>query len=82
MLMHRQDEAGNRSYVDQIHDVGNTDYVSATGELVKGAPVKTVLVASKAEAEALTGYEPGTIAYTAAYKSMWQLSPTGEWVAF
>ena len=82
MLVYRWEEGGNRGYIDQIHDVGNTDYVDQNGNLVEGAPVKTVLVSSKSEAEALTGYEPGTIAYTAACKAMWQLSPSGEWVAY
>lgn len=25
------------------------------------------------------GFEPGTIAFTAGYKNMWQLDPSGSW---
>ena len=43
----------------------------------------SVLVESEAKLSALAGAQPGTIAYTAGFASMWMLDTDGTtWVAF
>ena len=79
MLTVKTTENGT-AYVDQTQDVGNIDYVK-NGEVYKNNPAKSVMVSGQADLASLTGYGPGTMAYTAGYKSMWQLSVSGEWVA-
>lgn len=45
------------------------------------ASIGSVLISSESALSDLTGYPPGTIAFTAGYKSMWQLDLDGEtWV--
>ena len=80
MIQVRTHEDGNRSYIDRVQDAGNLDYVK-DGELVRGAPLESVMVTAESDLASLTGYEPGTIAYTAGFKAMWQLSAAGQWVS-
>ena len=59
--------------------------VSATdvlmgNSIVQNAPTPSVLVSSENDLSRLSGYNPGTIAYAAGFKAMWQLSVSGEWV--
>lgn len=65
-------------YVDVVQDTGNTDYVQ-DGVVYKNAPTKAILVTAQSDLANLTGYEPGSIAYTAGFKAMWQLSADGTW---
>ena len=60
---------------------GNTDYVK-DGDVYKNTSMQMVLVSGTQDFEALSNYDPGTIAYTAGFRSMWQKSPDGEWIAF
>ena len=39
----------------------------------------TVLVTGESQLSELTGFEPGSIAFTAGYANMWQLDPDGTW---
>ena len=41
-----------------------------------------VLVSGSSDLPLLSDYEPGTIAHTAGFTTMWQKSPSGKWVAF
>ena len=63
----------------QVQDIGTLDYVS-NGEIIKNVACKSVLVSSSDDLSILQKYAPGTIAYTAGFKQMWQLSPSGDWV--
>lgn len=64
---------------DVVQDTGSTDYI-LDGKIYKNAPVKSVIVTSESDLADLIGYEVGTIAYTAGFASMWQLSAGGQWV--
>lgn len=60
---------------------GETDYVQ-DGTLNRGANAPSVMVTSADDLEDLTEiYTPGTVAYTAGFKAMWQLNAAGEWVS-
>lgn len=72
---------GNNQYIDVVQNRGVTDYVQ-DGIIVNNSVTETVLVSSQSELELLGNYSPGTIAYTAGYKQMWQKAPNGSWVAF
>lgn len=76
MLKHGKD-----GYFDAVRNLGDTDYLQ-DGEIVKDAPMSLILVGSSSDLSSLENYEPGSIAYTAGFAQMWQLSPAGEWVAF
>lgn len=58
------------------------DYVDSAGDLVQGVPSGGVMVRSVDDLANLPAgvYEPGTMAYTAGYKGMWQLAADGTWV--
>lgn len=77
MLSSRQKD-NKLQYIDIVQDAGITDYVQ-NGMLHKSAPVRSVLVESESDLALLTDYEPGTIAYTAGYTSIWQKSTTDTW---
>lgn len=69
-------------YVDVINTRGNNDYV-LDGKLFKNHDMRTVLVSSASDLPLLNDYYGiGTIAYTAGFRQMWQLAPSGDWVAF
>lgn len=65
-------------YLDLVQDAGTTDYI-LDGVVIKDAPVKTIIVTSESDLAGLEGYEPGTVAYTAGFGSMWQLDASGDW---
>ena len=57
----------------------DTDYVDSNGNIVKNDDAKTVMVRSKLDLPLFSGYNPGTLAYTAGFKNIWQLDASGEW---
>lgn len=57
----------------------DTDYVDNNGNIVKNDDAKTVMVRSKFDLPLFSGYNPGTLAYTAGFKNIWQLDASGEW---
>ena len=57
----------------------DTDYVDGNGNLVKNDDAKMVMIRDKADLDILGSYRPGTIAYTAGFKNMWQLDASNEW---
>lgn len=67
----------NTTYLN-IGDM-DTDYVDGNGNLVKNDDAKMVMVRNKADLDMLGSYRPGTIAYTAGFKNMWQLDASSEW---
>ena len=67
----------NTTYLN-IGDM-DTDYVDGNGNLVKNDDAKMVMVRNKADLNMLGSYRPGTIAYTAGFKNMWQLDASSEW---
>lgn len=80
MLLRRKKPNNETVYVaDIVSDMGNMDYV-LNGEVIKDAPTKSVMVTAQSDLASLTGYEAGTIAYTAGFANMWQLSAAGTWV--
>ena len=80
MIERRTPINGGEVYIDQVQSVGSVDYIQ-DGRVVRNADLKSVMIASQNDLANLTGYEPGTIAYTAGFKAIWQLSATGQWVA-
>ena len=45
-----------------------------------GNNVGAVMVSSESDLSSMTQYPPGTIAFTAGFKRIWQLSIEGQWV--
>ena len=60
--------------------MGSNDVVR-DGVLEKDTPAASVLVTAESDLAGLPAYPAGTIAYTAGFKAMWQLSAAGEWVS-
>lgn len=66
---------------DKLVKIGQADYVQ-NGMLHMGANAPTVMISAQSDLAELTDqYPPGTIAYTAGFKAMWQLGANGAWVA-
>lgn len=80
MLKFRTHPEKDNEYVDAVQDRGNTDYL-LDGVVYKNAPTKSVMVTAETDLADLEGYEPGTVAYTAGFTAMWQLSADGTWVS-
>lgn len=80
MLGNRTKADGSLEYIDQIHDLGNVDYVDQNGGIVAGAPIKCVLVRSATDLQLLTNYETGTIAFLPAFEKVWQKNASGIFV--
>ena len=72
---------GDSRYIDFVNTSGVTSYVQ-NGEIIKNSVVPMVLVSSQTDLQLLGDYSPGTIAYTAGYKQMWQKAPSGSWTSF
>ena len=72
---------GDSRYIDFVNNSGVISYVQ-NGQIVKNSVVPMVLISSQSELQLLGDYAPGTIAYTAGYKQMWQKAPNGTWAAF
>jgi hypothetical protein len=65
----------------KLNKIGQLDYVQ-DGALHRGANAPSVMVTAQADlAELPDVYPPGTIAYTAGFKAMWQLGADGVWVS-
>ena len=78
MLLRKAD--GSRlKYSDVVNARGNEDYVQ-DGIIHKNESMQMVLVSDATDLNLLTDYEPGTIAHTAGFHTMWQKSPSGDWV--
>ena len=77
MLLHNS----KHYYSDVVNARGNEDYVK-NGKIYKNESMQMVLVSGSSDLSLLTDYDPGTIAHTAGFTTMWQKSPSGEWVAF
>lgn len=50
------------------------------GVLTKDTPTSSILVGSQSDLNSLEGITAGSIAFTAGFANMWQLSPAGTWV--
>lgn len=69
--------------------VHNETKVTGTNDVVNGndltidTPAPSVLVEQQSDLANLPSdlYPAGTIAYTAGFRAMWQLSAAGEWVS-
>ena len=59
----------------------DSDYVDGDGNIHVHVKTTDILVTSKADLDNLTGYKPGSVAYTAGFGNMWQLDANGEWQA-
>lgn len=60
---------------------GEVDFIK-DGTLNRGANAPSVMVTAEADLAELTDiYTPGTVAYIAGFKAMWQLSADGTWVS-
>ena len=59
----------------------DSDYVDDDGNIHVHVKTTDILVTSKADLDNLTGYHPGSVAYTAGFGNMWQLDANGEWQA-
>ena len=81
MICKSTDPAGSGYRIsDIVQTNGNIDYV-ANGRLHTNTPIKSVMITAETDLALLTGYEPGTIAYTAGFGSMWQLAADGTWAS-
>lgn len=50
-------------------------------DLTPRVAAPTVLIEQQSDLARLPAYPAGTIAYTAGFKAMWQLSAAGSWVS-
>ena len=64
----------------KVQTAGMNDVVHGN-TLVKDTPAPSVLVTAQTDLANLPAYPAGTIAYTAGFKAMWQLSAAGSWVS-
>ena len=80
MLAIKTNDKENNSYVDQTQDIGNIDYVK-NNTIYKNNPCKAVLISNEQDLTKLSEYPPGTMAYTAGFRSLWQLSISREWIS-
>ena len=68
---------------DKYLNVGDMemDYIDKDGNLVKNGVAKMVMIRSKSDLELLDdgNYHPGTFAYTAGFKNLYQLDANYEW---
>lgn len=78
MLLHQTDN-GILKYSDVVNARGNEDYVQ-DGIIHRNESMQMVLISNASDLDLLTEYEPGTIAHTAGFHTMWQKSPSGDWV--
>ena len=65
---------------ERVLTAGLNDVVSG-GVLTQDTPARSVLVTAQSDLANLPEYPAGTIAYTAGFKAMWQLSAAGSWVS-
>ena len=63
----------------KVLDLGMIDVVDSDGVLREDVPCKGVMVTAESDLASLPDYQPGTIAFTAGFGSMWQLSAAGTW---
>lgn len=62
-----------------VKTAGQLDYVQ-NGTLYLNGSIRCIMVSSGDDLAGLTDVTPGSIAHTAGYTAMWQLSADGEWV--
>ena len=71
-----------RNRIEQMDEsvaMGVTDYIE-NGVAHNNNVTHSVMVESESDLASLDNYAVGSIAYTAGFGSMWQLSADGEWV--
>jgi len=78
MLLHKTNDESLK-YSDVVNARGNEDYVQ-DGVIYKNESMQMVLISDATELDLLTDYEPGAIAHTAGFHTMWQKSPSGDWI--
>lgn len=67
----------NDKVVDAIQF--DSDYVDGDGNIHVHVKTTDILITSKADLDNLTGYNPGSVAYTAGFGNMYQLDANSEW---
>ena len=65
----------------KVLDLGMIDVVDSDGVLREDVPCKGVMVTAESDLANLPDYQPGTIAFTAGFGSMWQKDASGEWTS-
>lgn len=61
---------------------GEIDYVNNEGELHTGANAPAILVRAEGDLANLPNtYAPGSLAFTAGFKQMWQRNAEGKWIS-
>ena len=63
----------------KVLDLGMIDVVDSDGVLREDVPCKGVMVTAESDLANLPDYQPGTIAFTAGFGSMWQKAADGDW---
>lgn len=63
----------------KVLDLGMIDVVDSDGVLREDVPCKGVMVTAESDLANLPDYQPGTLAFTAGFASMWQKSAAGTW---
>ena len=63
----------------KVLDLGMIDVVDSDGVLREDVPCKGVMVTAESDLANLPDYQPGTLAFTAGFGSMWQKDAEGTW---
>lgn len=72
-------DRANDKVIDTVQ--ADVDYIDSDGNAHIHSKVSEVIVTDASDLAGLTGYGVGSIAYTAGFANMWQLSASGDWVA-
>lgn len=55
------------------------DYIDSNGDIHQNVQAANVMVKAQDDLASLTDYEPGTVAFTAGFKNVWQKKADGTW---
>lgn len=61
-----------------VPDIGVYDAI-IDGELIREIPCRAVMVTAESDLANLPDYQPGTLAFTAGFATMWQKDAEGTW---
>ena len=71
---------GDRPMIDVISTMQPIDYVKDGAVYQNSCPI-AIMVGSEDDLDILTDYTPGSLAFTADLKNLWQLDASGTWQA-
>lgn len=80
LLKRTTPDSKKKILAEVVNTNGNLDYIK-DGVIYKNAPTKVIMVTAQSDLADITDkYEAGTIAYTAGFENIWQLSAAGNWI--